>query len=134
MNRTTSLAVCCVLAAAFASGADWVYDNGTFSDGVWTFNAQLSGTKVTLTAFTLGPSTVTALDFTKPIKDKAGNALSITYFGRLFESPGNTALRPYVGELKLPASGYTGIGRNAFSQCPNATAPTRPARFRSRLS
>ena len=121
MNRTTSLAVCCVLAAAFASGADWVYDNGTLSDGVWTFNAQLSGTKVTLTAFTLGPSTVTALDFTKPIKDKAGNALSITYFGRLFESPGNTALRPYVGELKLPASGYTGIGRNAFSQCPNAS-------------
>ena len=121
MNRTTSLAVCCVLAAAFASGADWVYDNGTFSDGVWTFNAQLSGTKVTLTAFTLGPSTVTELDFTKPIKDASGNPLTITYFGRLFESPGNTALRPYVGELKLPASGYTGIGRNAFSQCPNAT-------------
>lgn len=108
-------------AAALASGADWVYDNGTFSDGVWTFNAQLSGTKVTLTAFTLGPSTVTALDFTKPIRDTSGNPLSITYFGRLFESPGNTALRPYVGELKLPASGYTGIGRNAFSQCPNAT-------------
>ena len=121
MNRTTALSACCVLAAALASGADWVYDNGTFSDGVWTFNAQLSGTKVTLTAFTLGPSTVTELDFTKPIKDASGNPLTITYFGRLFESPGNTALRPYVGELKLPASGYTGIGRNAFSQCPNAT-------------
>ena len=121
MNKTTSLAACCVLATAFASGADWVYDNGTMTDVTWTFNAQLSGTKVTLTAFTLGPSTVTALDFTKPIKDASGNPLSITYFGRLFESPGNTALRPYVGELKLPASGYTGIGRNAFSQCPNAT-------------
>ena len=121
MNRTTALSACCVLAAAFASGADWVYDNGTFSDGVWTFNAQRSGTKLTLTALTGGPSTVTELDFTKPIKDASGNPLTITYFGRLFESPGNTALRPYVGELKLPASGYTGIGRNAFSQCPNAT-------------
>lgn len=121
MNKTTSLAACCVLAAAFASGADWVYDNGTMTDGTWTFNAQLSGTKVTLTAFTLGPSAVTALDFTKPIRDASGNPLTITYFGRLFESPGNTALRPYVGELKLPASGYTGIGRNAFSGCANAT-------------
>jgi len=121
MNKTTSLAACCVLATAFASGADWVYDNGTMTDGTWTFNAQISGTKVTLTAFTLGPSTVTALDFTKPIKDTSGNPLSITYFGRLFESLGNTALRPYVGELKLPPSGYTGIGRNAFSQCPNAS-------------
>ena len=121
MNKSTSLAACCVLAAAFASGNDWVYDNGTMTDGTWTFNAQLSGTKVTLTAFTLGPSAVTALDFTKPIRDASGNPLTITYFGRLFESPGNTALRPYVGELKLPASGYTGIGRNAFSGCANAT-------------
>ena len=121
MNRTTSLAVCCVLAAAFASGADWVYDNGTLSDGVWTFNAQLSGTKVTLTALTGGPSTLTALDFTKSIKDTSGNPLSITYFGRLFETPGNTALKPYVGERTLPASGYTGIGRGAFSGLANAT-------------
>ncbi len=118
--RLSAAALLAVLAGTLHAD-DWVYDNGTVSDGVWTFNAQLSGTKVTLTAFTLGPSTVTELDFTKPIKDTSDNALSITYFGRLFESPGNTALRPYVGELKLPASGYTGIGRNAFSQCPNAT-------------
>lgn len=118
--RLSAVALLAVLAGTLHA-ADWVYDNGTLSDGVWTFNAQLSGTKVTLTAFTLGPSMLTDLDFTKPIKDTSDNALSITYFGRLFESPGNTALRPYVGELKLPASGYTGIGRNAFSQCPNAT-------------
>ena len=118
--RLSAAALLAVLAGTLHA-ADWVYDNGTLSDGVWTFNAQLSGTKVTLTAFTLGPSMLTDLDFTKPIKDTSDNALSITYFGRLFESPGNTALRPYVGELKLPASGYTGIGRNAFSGCANAT-------------
>lgn len=118
--RLSAAALLAVLAGTLHA-ADWVYDNGTLSDGVWTFNAQLSGTKVTLTAFTLGPSVLTTLDFTKSIKDTSGNPLSITYFGRLFESPGNTALRPYVGELKLPASGYTGIGRNAFSLCPNAT-------------
>lgn len=116
-----SMAALLAVMAGTLHAADWVYDNGTLSDGVWTFNAQLSGTKVTLTAFTLGPSTVTELDFTKQIMDASGNPLTITYFGRLFESPGNTALRPYVGELKLPASGYTGIGRNAFSQCPNAS-------------
>ena len=115
MNRTTALSACCVLAAALASGADWVYDNGTFSDGVWTFNAQLSGTKVTLTAFTLGPSTVTELDFTKPIKDASGNPLTITYFGRLFES------------FPPPAIPESAAMRSA-------SAPTRPARFRSRLS
>ena len=49
--------------------ADWVYDNGTVSDDVWTFNAQLSGTKVTLTALTGGPSTLTDLDLSKPVFD-----------------------------------------------------------------
>ena len=42
MNKTTFLSVSCVLAAALASVADWVYDNGTLSDGVWTFGAALN--------------------------------------------------------------------------------------------
>lgn len=110
-----------LLAAGFASGADWVYDNGIVTDGVWTFNAQLSGTKVTLTGLTGGPSSVTALDFSKPIKDTSDNTLSFTYFGRFMDNATGQAFRPYVGALTLPASGYTGIGRNAFSFCPNAT-------------
>lgn len=101
--------------------ADWVYDNGTVSDDVWTFNAQLSGTKVTLTALTGGPSTLTDLDLSKPVFDSQNNALYFTYFGRLFDNPGNTALKPYIGELTLPVSGYTGIGRSAFSGLANAT-------------
>lgn len=120
--RLSVAALLAVLAGGTLHAADWVYDNGTLSDGVWTFNAQLkSETKVELTALTGGPSTVTALDFTKPIKDTSGNPLSITYFHRLFEDGGNTALKPYVGELSLPASGYTGIGRGAFSGLANAT-------------
>ena len=119
-SRLSAAALLAVLAGTLHA-ADWVYDNGTFSDGVWTFNAKLSGTKLTLTALTGGPSTLTALDFTKPIKDTSGNPLSITYFHRLFEDGGNTALKPYVGELSLPASGYTGIGRGAFSGLANAT-------------
>ena len=51
MNKTTSLAACCVLATALASGADWVYDNGTLSDGVWTFGAALNGNKLNVTPF-----------------------------------------------------------------------------------
>ena len=116
-----SVATLLAVLAGTLHAADWVYANGTLSDGVWTFNAQLSGTKVTLTALTGGPSTLTALDFTKSIKDTSGNPLSITYFGRLMDAAAGQAFRPYVGELTLPATGYTGIGKNAFSKCVNAT-------------
>lgn len=116
-----SVATLLAVLAGTLHAADWVYANGTLSDGVWTFNAQLSGTKVTLTALTGGPSTLTALDFTKSIKDTSGNPLSITCFGRLMDAAAGQAFRPYVGELTLPATGYTGIGKNAFSKCVNAT-------------
>ena len=120
-SRLSAAALLAVLAGTLHAD-DWVYDNGTVSNGVWTFTAQLkSGTKVELTALTGGPSTLTALDFTKPIKDTSGNALSIGYFGRLMDAAAGQAFRPYVGELTLPASGYTGIGKNAFSWCVNAT-------------
>lgn len=121
MKTQSTILVCLLLAATVASGADWVYDNGVVTDGVWTFNAQLSGTKVTLTGLTGGPSAVTALDFSKPIRDTSDNVLSFTYFGRFMDNATGQAFRPYVGALTLPASGYTGIGRNAFSFCPNAT-------------
>ena len=116
-----SVAALLAVLAGTLHAADWVYDNGTMTDGTWTFNAQRSGTKLTLTALTGGPSTLTALDFTKPIKDKSDNALSIGYFDRLFESPGDKNLKPYIGELTLPASGYTGFARTAFNNCVNAT-------------
>ncbi|MBR2713352.1 MAG: hypothetical protein IKB76_01065, partial [Kiritimatiellae bacterium] len=116
-----SVATLLAVLAGTLHAADWVYDNGTVSDDVWTFNAQLSGTKVTLTALTGGPSTLTDLDLSKPVFDSQNNALYFTYFGRLFDNPGNTALKPYIGELTLPVSGYTGIGRSAFSGLANAT-------------
>ena len=118
--KTKALA-CLLFVAGLASGADWVYDNRIVTDGVWTFGAAINGTKVTLESLTGGPSVVTALDFSKPIKDTSGNTLSFTYFGRFMDNSTGQAFRPYVGALTLPASGYTGIGRNAFSGCPNAT-------------
>ena len=124
MNRVAARLSAAALLAVLAGtlhADDWVYDNGTMTDGTWTFNAQRNGTKLTLTALTDGPSTLTALDFTKPIKDTSDNALSIGYFGRLFESPGDKNLKPYIGELTLPASGYTGFARTAFNNCANAT-------------
>ena len=123
MNAKQVTLACCVFAATVAFGADWVYDlaNNTVSDGVWTFSAQRSGTKVTLTGITGGPSEVAALDFSKPIKDTSDNAMYFGYFGRLMDNAAGQAFRPYVGELKLPASGYTGLGRNAFSRLTYAT-------------
>lgn len=118
MNKSTSLAACCVLAAAFASGADWVYDNGTLSDGVWTFGAALNGNKLNVTTITSGPLELTPLDFSKPVKDVNETPLIINQFWRTIYNNGTYA--PRVGQLTLP-SNYTIIDDAAFSGCINAT-------------
>ena len=105
-------------AAAFASGADWVYDNGTLSDGVWTFGAALNGNKLNVTTITSGPSELTPLDFSKPVKDVNDTPLVINQFWRTIYNNGTYA--PRVGQLTLP-SNYTRIDDAAFSGCINAT-------------
>ncbi len=118
MNIKTTIFALLAIASAVALGEDWTYDNGSLTDGVWTFGASKSGTAVGVGYATSGPSEVTALDFTKPVKDTDGNEL---YFSGIGPRMNENSLHSYVGELSLPESGYTSLGYDAFSGCANAT-------------
>lgn len=113
-----SLAALLAVLAGTLHADDWVYDNGTLSDGVWTFGAGLNGNKLNVTTITSGPSELTPLDFSKPVKDVNGTPLIINQFWRTICNNGTYATQ--VGQLTLP-SNYTRIDDAAFSGCINAT-------------
>lgn len=115
--RLSAAALLAVLAGTLHAD-DWVYDNGTLSDGVWTFGAGLNGNKLNVTTITSGPSELTPLDFSKPVKDVNGTPLIINQFWRTIYNNGTYATQ--VGQLTLP-SNYTRIDDAAFSGCINAT-------------
>ena len=121
MKKVLALA-CCILAAAIASGADWVYDSasGTVSDGVWTFGATLgTGGKLQVNPVIAGPDVVTPLDFSKPVTDGNGTDLVFNHFWRTFYTT-YVNKQSVVGELTLPSEGYTTL-TESFAGCTNAT-------------
>ena len=114
-------AVFLVMSPLTVFGVDWLYDSaaGTISDGVWTFNATVSGTQMTVGTCTNYPSALSLLDFSKPVKDasetvytiKALNTAMVTFSrtgGRPEEST-DKGMAQMVGELRLQASGLTSI-------------------------
>lgn len=121
MNVKQVTLACCVFAATVVFGADWFYANGLITDGVWTFGASISGTKVNVGYSSSGPSVVTALDFSKPVTNAAGTVFSIGNLNPRLGGSNGDNIRQYVGELTLPASGCTTISYNAFHGCDHAT-------------
>lgn len=120
MNRKTTIFAIFAIASAVALGEDWTYDNGSLTDGDWTFGASKNSVGgVTVGYATGGPDKLTALDFTKPVYDADGNELYFTIISPRIEEVDGA--EKYVGELKLPPSGYTEFGYNAFAGCVNAT-------------
>lgn len=118
MNVKQITLACCVFAATVAFGADWVYDSGFVTDGVWKFTANLGGNKLNVAYVQDGPSELAPLDFSKPVTDGSGTELIFNQFWRTINNNGTYASR--VGELTLP-SNYTRIDDSAFSGCVNAT-------------
>ena len=125
MSRVAArLSVAALLAvlAGTLHAADWVYDSEskTVSDGVWTFGATLSsGGKLQVNPVTAGPSEVTPLDFSKPVTDGNGAPLYFNHFWRTFYTTYVDKMS-VVGELTLPAEGYTTL-TESFTGCANAT-------------
>lgn len=115
--RLSAAALLAVLAGTLHA-ADWVYNNGTVSDGVWTFTAGLGVNKLNVAYVQEGPSELAPLDFSKPVTDGSGTELIFNQFWRTINNNGTYASR--VGELTLP-SNYTRIDDSAFSGCVNAT-------------
>ena len=121
--------------AAFAEDDHWTYDSavGTISDGVWTFNATVSGTSLTVNAVTGYPETRSVLDFAKPVRDAEWNNYVIVKLNPHFAHKIGTdgGYRPgdleaseastKVGELILPQTGLTAINAAAFAYCSNLT-------------
>lgn len=126
--RLSAVALLAVLAGTLHA-ADWVYDNGTVSDGVWTFNAGLGGKSVTVSNVKSGPQVLMPLDFSKPVTDVDGKELFFGYYYRPFKDSSGYASK--VSELTLPNS-CTGIGDSSFRGCINAAGTIRfPATLQS---
>ena len=140
--KTTAqaFAIIAALAAGFTSFAEddhWTYDSGanTISDGLWTFNATVaSNNKITVGSYTVYPETRSVLDFSKPVRDGAGNNYTITklnpHFAHKIDGtdggyrPGDleaSEASTKVGELILPQTGLTAINAAAFAYCSNLT-------------
>lgn len=139
--KTTAqaFAIIAALAAGFTSFAEddhWTYNSGTgtISDGLWTFNATVaSNNKITVGSYTVYPATRSVLDFSKPVRDGAGNNYTITKLNPHFAHKIGTdgGYRPgdleaseastKVGELILPQTGLTAINAAAFAYCSNLT-------------
>ena len=133
MKRIAFLVLLSSFISAFAEDAYWTYDSaaGTITDGLWTFNATVSGTQMTVKTCTDYPTTLSLLDFAKPVKDandvaytiKALNTAMVTFSrdgGRPEEST-DKGMAQMVGELRLPESGLTSIGTGAFCRTANCT-------------
>lgn len=130
MKKIIYVAMAVLSFGAFA--ADWTYDPsaGTISDGDWTFAATVNGTDLTVGKWSVTPSVVTPLDFTKPVSDGV-NTYTIkvlnTQFGHKKDNWGNSYSAEadpccgYVGELSIPDTGLVQIGECAFINCTNAT-------------
>ena len=125
-----------VAMGSFAEQLDhWVYESGTISDGVWTFNATLAKDKVSLTVADSttrdsGEWEITALDFSKPVLDANQGELIITAINTKYSTYDSSSpyyrAKPYpesgrVGAVTLPTTGLTSISDYAFGACTNLT-------------
>ena len=133
MKRIAILLLFATLSSALAEDAYWTYDSatGTISDGLWTFNASVSGTQMTVGTCTVYPDALSLLDFAKPVKDAGETEYTIKTLNTAMVTFSKTGARPEestdkgmaakVGELRLPASGLTTIGQGAFCRTVNCT-------------
>ena len=138
--KTTAKAFSIIAALAatftsFAADAYWTYDSaaGTISDNEWTFNASLdSNNKMTVGTCTAYPSSLSTLDFAKPVQDAGNTQYTIKKLDTAMASfsdpvaarPTQSSPKPEalkVGELRLPALGLTSIGTGAFCSLSNCT-------------
>lgn len=138
--KTTAqaFAIIAALAAGFTSFAEddhWTYNSGTgtISDGLWTFNATVaSDNTITVGTCTNYPASLSTLDFAKPVQDAGGTQYTIKKLDTKMASfsdgdaarPENSTAKAEalkVGELRLPASGLTSIGKGAFCHLDNCT-------------
>ena len=96
--------------AVAAQDAQWTFDGATITDGEWTFNATVKN----VTEMTVGtpvsascPTSVTPLDFSKPVKSSDGQtAYVITVLNCGIRNV--ASVRDCVGQLTLPGEGWIG--------------------------
>ena len=138
--KTTAKAfsIIAALAATFTSFAaddHWTYAAGTITDGEWTFNATLdSNNKMTVGTCTAYPSSLSTLDFAKPVQDAGNTQYTIkkldTHLAHKKDGtdggyrPGDleaSEVCARVGKLILPQTGLTTIAAAAFAYCSNLT-------------
>ena len=105
----------------------WLVDsaNRMITDRVWKFLATVSGSNVTVGIPCDGdcPTSVTPLDFSKPVVDisDAGRSYTLVTLNPAFCPNGGTIKSSAlsVGELTLPGAGLSRISADAFSNCSN---------------
>lgn len=115
---------------------DWVYDDSgeypVVSNGIWRFKAELQGGEfVAVKAVDGWPTELSALDFTGTVSDRIGHPCSFssldcgfatTFGGSPYYKPTAAhAAAQNVGELRIPETGVTAIGRGSFAFCVNLT-------------
>lgn len=124
-----------VVSAAVVQAGDWTFDSTNtaagITDGTWTFGVSINKTKrtVSIDRVKVAPQTVTALDFSKPVRDENGDEWTISTLNCGFvdnnASPVNYVARAgfaeFVGELTLPGEGLTTIANFALGSCKNMT-------------
>lgn len=116
----------------------WTYDSaaGTISDGIWTFNATVLGTDMTVTLCTDSPETLSTLDLSKPVKGAGDVTYTIVTLGQTTTSKAASSLfgkttdywknfstekGTTLAEVILPQTGLTKICNGAFGGCTNLT-------------
>lgn len=119
------LAALAAMVAPCGFCADWVFNasSNSVSDGDWTFNAAVNGTDITFNKHTGWPTSITALDFSKPVTSQDGQTTytivkinpEFADYNGLKSEAGN-----YVGEITMPGEGLTELGGYAFRSCKNA--------------
>lgn len=130
MKKILAAAFSFLAFSAFAGTDYWFFDTetGRITDGDWIFNASADkNRKMTVGQVSLDeyPTTITPLDFSKPVKDAADNEYTIKSLNCGFvvgTNPyGAQAPAQYVGELTLPGEGLTSIGNYSLGYLVNAT-------------
>ena len=112
----------------------WTYDSaaGTISDGIWKFNAAVSGTDMSVTLCTQSPSTPSTLDLSKPVKGAGDVSYTIVTLGQTATSQTayslfgkttdywknfSTEIGTTLAEVILPQSGLKKICNGSFGGC-----------------
>lgn len=130
MNIKSFAILATALSVTTLAAANWTYtyseedEYGQITDGVWAFAAAVNEGELTVNSVTNWPTTVSQLDFSKPVTDETGNTYTITKLNPLFcvdldnwkEVEPKEAAK-YLGELVLPADGLETISAGAFGGC-----------------